>query len=267
MRHRARTNITVGLGLALVACSSSTAVAPIAAPSHGGSTTPATPVSLAVRPVRDTLRVDSAVQLTDTVRDAQGNLMAGQTIVWKSSAPGVASVSSSGKVTAVAAGSAIITATAGSALGQAAIVVSARDTTPTAPAAVNLAGVWSGDTASLLAQVPFGGCSNVVIPVLVLREDTTTGRLAETQYRRWCGDLAYSDSLDSDTGAVSHPCTLASCAVALNEVSPDGGGLPVAPPGDYWRLALRGSPDTLWNVTPTSLNKGTMPTFFVRISR
>jgi uncharacterized protein YjdB len=48
---------------------------------------------------------------TATLRDASGNVLTGRTVIWSSSAPSAASVSSSGVVTGLAAGTATITAT------------------------------------------------------------------------------------------------------------------------------------------------------------
>ncbi|HEY8310573.1 MAG TPA: Ig-like domain-containing protein, partial [Gemmatimonadaceae bacterium] len=49
--------------------------------------------------------------LTAVTKDASGNVLAGRTVTWTSSAPSIASVSSAGVVTGVAAGNATITAT------------------------------------------------------------------------------------------------------------------------------------------------------------
>ena len=55
--------------------------------------------------------VGAAVQATATLRDAAGNVLTGRTVTWASSNTNVATVSSSGVVTGVAAGTAQITAT------------------------------------------------------------------------------------------------------------------------------------------------------------
>jgi uncharacterized protein YjdB len=64
-----------------------------------------------------------SVQLTATVRDAGGAVMAGVVPTWTSSNPAVATVSAAGLVRAVANGSATITATVGSVSATAAITV------------------------------------------------------------------------------------------------------------------------------------------------
>lgn len=57
-----------------------------------------------------TLSVDGTLQLVATPKDAQGNALSGRVIVWSSSAGAVASVSQTGLVTALGAGTATITA-------------------------------------------------------------------------------------------------------------------------------------------------------------
>ena len=65
----------------------------------------------------------ATVQLTAEVRDQNGQVMAGAAVVWASSDTSVVTVDVSGLVTAAANGSAMITATAGSASGMAAVTV------------------------------------------------------------------------------------------------------------------------------------------------
>lgn len=91
----------------------------------GGSTEP--PVTVAtveVTPTDATRQVGETVQLSVAVKDENGNLLSGQTVLWSSSATTVASVSSSGLVTANAVGSATITAAVGNKSGISAITVS-----------------------------------------------------------------------------------------------------------------------------------------------
>jgi parallel beta-helix repeat protein len=89
-------------------------------PSSGQTAVATVSVSLS-----STLPVKQTAQATATVRDASGNVLGGQTIAWTSSNTSVATVSTSGLVTAVAAGSATITATTGGKSGSAALTVTA----------------------------------------------------------------------------------------------------------------------------------------------
>ena len=84
---------------------------------------PAPPASVTVSPSSGTLTVGQTVTLGATVRDAAGNVIAGAMVTWSSSDAAIATVSSSGVVSAVAAGTATITATSGTASGTATITV------------------------------------------------------------------------------------------------------------------------------------------------
>jgi Bacterial Ig-like domain (group 2) len=91
-----------------------------------GTTTVSTvPVvaSVAVSPGTGSMTVGQTLQLTATPKDASGNPLMGQVVTWASSAPAVATVNGSGLVTAVAAGTATITATSGGQSGTAAVTV------------------------------------------------------------------------------------------------------------------------------------------------
>ena len=86
---------------------------------------PAAVATVSVSLSSSTLTVQKTAQATATLRDASGNVLTGRTIVWSSSSPAVASVSSSGLVTAASAGVATIVATSEGKTGSAALTVSA----------------------------------------------------------------------------------------------------------------------------------------------
>ena len=87
-------------------------------------TTVAVPVaSVTVSPASASVPAGQTAQLTATAKDASGNTLTGRTITWTSSNPSVATVSSSGLVSGVVAGSATITATSEGKSGTAAITV------------------------------------------------------------------------------------------------------------------------------------------------
>jgi PKD repeat protein len=73
--------------------------------------TPVPVASVAVTPATASIVVGTTVQLTAIPKDANGNPLTGRTVTWQSNAPGVASVDGSGRVQALATGSATITAT------------------------------------------------------------------------------------------------------------------------------------------------------------
>ena len=91
----------------------------------------------------------ATVQLSAEVRDQNGQVMAGATVTWASSAAAVATVSASGLVTAVANGSATITATAGSVSGSATVTVAQE--VSTVAVAPDTATVLEGDTLRMAA--------------------------------------------------------------------------------------------------------------------
>ena len=106
-----------------------TGSASITATSEGKSGTATITVALvpvatvAVAPATKALRVASTAQLTATTKDAAGNVLTGRAVTWSSGAPGVATVSASGVVTAVGVGTATITATSEGKSGTSVITV------------------------------------------------------------------------------------------------------------------------------------------------
>jgi len=90
-------------------------------------TAPPPPVvtTVTVSPPTATIAAGATVALSATVKDAQGNVMTGQTITWTTSNSAAATVNSSGVVTGVAAGSATITATCSGKTGTSGITVTA----------------------------------------------------------------------------------------------------------------------------------------------
>lgn len=80
--------------------------------------------AIEVTPTLDTLTAaGESRQFSAVAKDSSGATMSGQTIVWASTAPGVATVTSSGMASAVANGTATIAATASGVTGQATLVV------------------------------------------------------------------------------------------------------------------------------------------------
>ena len=108
------------------------------------------PTTVTVSPATAELTaLGATVQLSAEVRDQNGQVMSGTTVTWASSTAAVATVSASGLVTAVANGTATITATAGPVSGSATVrvaqEVSAVAVTP------DTATVLEGDTLRLAA--------------------------------------------------------------------------------------------------------------------
>src|SRR5947207_1139000 len=107
--------------------------------------------TVTVTPASANLAVGQTVQLTATTKDANGNPLSGRTITWSSSNTAVATVTTSGSVKGVTAGSATITATSEGQSGASAITVPAP--APVASVSVNpaSASVQVGQTVQLVA--------------------------------------------------------------------------------------------------------------------
>ena len=105
----------------------------------GSATITVTPVpvaSVTVSLASPSVVVRGTDQATATLKDAAGNILTGRTVSWSSSNTSIASVSTSGLVTGVAAGTATITATSGGQSGSATITVTLA---PVASVTVSLA--------------------------------------------------------------------------------------------------------------------------------
>jgi uncharacterized protein YjdB/alpha-tubulin suppressor-like RCC1 family protein len=113
---------------------------------------PVTVASVAITPTTASVVVGATTTLTAVARDAQNNTLAGRTITYASSAATIATVSATGVVTGVAAGSAEITATSEGKSAAAQITV-----TPVPVASISITPtsdtLVAGDTASLQATV------------------------------------------------------------------------------------------------------------------
>ena len=108
------------------------------------------PTTVTVSPATaELVALDATVQLSAEVQDQQGQVMAGATVAWASSATTAATVDASGLVTALGNGTVTITATAGEASGSAAVTVAQVVSSVTV--APDSATVLEGDTLRLAA--------------------------------------------------------------------------------------------------------------------
>src|SRR5690606_844533 len=87
------------------------------------------PASIEIAPASVSLTAGATAQLNATVRDAGGSTIAAPEVNWHSSNGTVAAVSSSGMLSGVSAGTAVVTAVSGTVGSQAAISVSGAPTT------------------------------------------------------------------------------------------------------------------------------------------
>ena len=132
-----------GTGLVTALAGGATTITATSEGKSGSSaiTVPVPVASLTVSPGSATVAVGATQQLSATPLDANGNPLTGRAVTWVSGNTAVATVSSSGLVTAVAAGSVTITATSEGKTGSSAITVPvpvASVTVSPAPASVQV---------------------------------------------------------------------------------------------------------------------------------
>jgi len=178
----------------------------------GSATVTVTPqpvASVEVSPTTLDLTVGQTGQLTATPKNASGEALTGRTVSWDSSDDGVATVDSNGLVTAVAAGSATVTATSEGQTGSADITVSLAVFNP--QESVSLSGDHSYQSVNIPAGVTVTASGDLNLTV---SEDVTiTGNLR--------GDCVSVDIAGGGAvlleGIVENQCT----------VAPDGAGPPL----------------------------------------
>lgn len=118
--------------------------------STGPSTpSPAPVATVAVSPGTASFAVGGTQQLTATLRDASGNVLMGRTVTWTSSALTVATVSGSGLVTALLAGTTTITATSEGQSGTATVTVTALPPPPSS-------GGWTNEPTGVTVVSDYG---------------------------------------------------------------------------------------------------------------
>ncbi len=88
---------------------------------------------MTVSPSSASLTLGGTQQFTATLKDAAGNVLTGRTVTWSSSAPTVASVTATGLVAGLLAGSATIMATSEGQSGTAAVTVTTSPPPPPPP--------------------------------------------------------------------------------------------------------------------------------------
>jgi uncharacterized protein YjdB len=183
-----------------------------------------TVASVVVAPNPASATVGQSAQLTATIKDAAGVAMTGRTITWASNNVAVATVSTSGLVTAVSAGSATISATADGVTGQAsfataAVTAASVAITPNAPSVQAgqytelTATAYDAAGAALANRVPTWSSSNPAIATV-----SGTGRLTGVA----AGTANITATVDGKSATVGvavtapPPAAIASIAVVLH---------------------------------------------------
>lgn len=129
----------------------------VAASTTGSPPPPPVVTTVTVSPPSASIGVSGTTTLQATVKDQNGNVMTGQTVSWSTDNSAVATVTSAGVVTGVAAGSATITATSSGQSGTSAITVTAAPPPPPVVTTVTVAppsaSIAVGATTTLTATV------------------------------------------------------------------------------------------------------------------
>ena len=113
---------------------------------------PAPVVAVSVHPNSASVDIGQTLQLTVTSTDAAGNNISGRAVAWATNAPAVATVSSTGLVTALGEGTAIIEATSEGQAGALALTVTtATDPDVVVTIALPMGNIPVGDTLSVVA--------------------------------------------------------------------------------------------------------------------
>ena len=128
------------------------AATPSREPTAAATPEPARPTEVTVSSATVELTaLGATAQLRAEVREQSGNVMAGASVAWSSTAASVATVDAAGLVTAVANGTATITASAGSASGSAVVTVTQAVASVEVSPSVAEVTAW-GETVQLTAE-------------------------------------------------------------------------------------------------------------------
>jgi acid phosphatase type 7 len=110
--------------------------------------------AVTVSPATASLIAGQTVQLTATLKDPNGNILTGRPVTWSSNTTGVATVNSTGLVTAKVAGTATITATSEGRSGMSAVTVTGASASVVLVGAGDIADCDAEPTAALLDNIP-----------------------------------------------------------------------------------------------------------------
>jgi uncharacterized protein YjdB len=207
------TGVAQGVARVTVEAEGKTAVALV-------TVTPIAIASIDVAPATANLAINATVQLTATPKDAQGQPLPGRIITWITGAPSVATVTQSGRVTAVGNGSAIIFAASEGVSGSASITVSSISvaTVVVTPSTSNIiaggfvqlsAATLDGQGNALAGRTVTWSSSNQTIAVV-----SSTGRVQSVS----AGTVTITATSEGVTGTAS--VTMSNVPIASIVVTP-----------------------------------------------
>lgn len=181
-----------------------------------------------VTPSPISLTVGQAMQLTATVKAADGSVLTGRTVTWGTSDAGIAGVSENGMVTGTAAGEAAITAASEGRSGSAAVTVTAASVV-SVEVIPNPSSVLLGQTAQLTAVLRAENGDEVSgRPVAWSSTDEAIATVSETGLVRGVAEGQATITATSEGQAGSTALTVSAVPVATVEVSPPTANLLVA---------------------------------------
>ncbi|MGQ0643797.1 MAG: Ig-like domain-containing protein [Gemmatimonadaceae bacterium] len=187
----------------------------------------ATPTSLAIIPGSATISLGASTGLTAEVKDQGGNVISGQPVSWSSANPAVATVSSSGVVTGVTAGSAVISATSGSLSDQATITVIGASiaSVSVSPSSVQLSASGTRQLSAIALDASGNQVPNAAITWSSSNPIVATVSAAGLATAMSSGNATISATSSGKTGsatvsvAAPPPAVVASVTVTLNSSS------------------------------------------------
>jgi Glycoside hydrolase family 44/Bacterial Ig-like domain (group 2) len=152
-----------------------------------------------IAPATATVAAGATVQLIATARDRRGRVIAGATFVWASANPAIATVSSTGLMTAVAAGNVAITANRSGAVGTARVTVTGAAPPPPPPATGDVTFLIDGSSTFPISRFIYG--ANVV------NESSSYGNAtmpAEFTFNRLGGNRATAYNWENNYSNAGH---------------------------------------------------------------
>jgi uncharacterized protein YjdB len=210
----------------------------ITASSEGRSnsvTITVTPVPIAtivITPAGPSLQINGTVQLAATARDAGGNALTGRTFTWTSLDVNIATVTATGLVTARAAGSVVIRATAEGVTGSVTVTVTAPVATVTVsptPANIDL-------TATLQLTATARDASGTILTGRVFTWTSANVAIATVSATglvtaRGVGTVTISAQAEGKSGDAVITVTASRVAMAYAYANQSAAAAPYTPPG------------------------------------
>ncbi|MGH7733088.1 MAG: Ig-like domain-containing protein, partial [Gemmatimonadales bacterium] len=211
----------------------------------GSAPPPPTVATVTVTPTSATAVAGTTYQFGATPADASGNPLTGEAVTWSSSNTAVATVSTSGQATAVAAGSATIRATSNGVTGTAALTVTAAAPAPVATVTLSPA---------TLSQAP-GATAQLTATLKDAQGNLLTGRSVSWSSTKSAVATVSPSGLESAVAAGS--ATIKATSEGKSATATVTVTNTTAKPGTVANLTVAGSTDTSLTLSFTQVSDGT----------